>query len=392
MPWKENKPMDERAQFVFYVSEGDLSITELCDHFGVSRKTGYKWLKRYELEGLAGLSDRPRDPRHIPNRTKDDVIDFMVSMRGRHPSWGARKLMQLAHKKRPELKLPSETTVNNLLKREGLTTQRRRRYKPSHPGRPFTVPKEPNDIWTADFKGEFRLGDGEYCYPLTVCDEFSRQILSCKGLTSTGYVGAFKTFRRVFDEFGLPRAIKSDNGIPFATCGLARLSKLSVWWIKLGINPILIEPASPYQNGKHERMHRTLKQECTIPPRPTMKSQQYRFNEWQKEFNEDRPHEALDGKYPAEIYIPSSRCMPTREPKVEYPAHFEVRLVSATSAFRWHSRYVNASGSLIGEYVGLEEVLDGIWAVYFSWKRIGFMDERKKKILDHLGRYQRNNL
>lgn len=392
MPWKENKPMDERAQFVFYVFEGELSITELCDHFGVSRKTGYKWLDRYEKEGLAGLSDRACVPHRLPNRTSGEVIDYLLCMRERHPSWGARKLMQLAQKKRPELRLPSETTVNNILKRVGLTRARRRRYKPSHPGRPFTVPKEPNDIWTADFKGEFRMGNGDYCYPLTVCDEYSRQILACKGLHSTSYGGAFRTFRRVFNEYGLPRAIKSDNGIPFATSGLARLSKLSVWWIKLGINPILIEPASPYQNGKHERMHRTLKEECTIPPRVNMNIQQRRFNAWQKEFNMDRPHEGLNGKYPSELYQPSPRTMPLREPKVEYPAHFEVRRVSATSAFRWNCRYVNASGSLIGENVGLEEVMDGIWAVFFSWKRIGFMDERKRKIIDHLGRYQRNKL
>ena len=282
--------------------------------------------------------------------------------------------------------------MNNILSREGLTRKRRRRYKPSHPGRPFTNPKEPNDIWTADFKGEFRLGNGYYCYPLTVCDEYSRQILTCKGLYGTGYDGTFKEFKRVFKEYGLPRAIKSDNGMPFATIGLARLSKLSVWWIKLGIEPILIEPSSPYQNGKHERMHRTLKEECTIPPWPNMNIQQRRFNAWRKEYNEDRPHEALEGKFPAEVYRPSARSMPRRAPKVEYPDHFEVRRVSATNAFRWHHCSVNASGSLVGEYVGLEEVLDGVWAVYFSWKRIGFMDERKKRIIDHLGRYKRNKL
>lgn len=392
MPWKESRPMDERGQFVFFVYEGELSITELCEHFGVSRKTGYKWLKRYEKEGLEGLTDRARVPHRMPNRTKEDVVDFTISMRRRHPSWGARKLMQLGRKKRPQLKFPSETTVNNILKREGLTRKRSRRYKPSHPGRPFTTPREPNDIWTTDFKGEFRLGNGYYGYPLTVCDEYSRQILTCKGLYSTGYEGAFEEYRRVFKEYGLPRAIKSDNGMPFATIGLARLSKLSVWWIKLGINPILIEPSSPYQNGKHERMHRTLKEECTIPPWPNMSIQQRRFNAWRKEYNEDRPHEALGGQYPAEVYRPSPRSMPSQVPKVEYPAHYEVRRVSATNAFRWHHRYVNASGSLVGEYVGLEEVLDGIWAVYFSWKRIGFMDERKKRILDHLGRYKRNKL
>lgn len=392
MPWKESRTMDLKLQFVAFALEGDQTITELCSMFGISRKTGHKWLNRYRIRGPEGLYEMAKIPRWIPHRTPQQVVDYVVEQRKKHPSWGARKISQIAAKRATHLNMPSETTLNNIIKREGLMTNKRRRRKPGHPGRPFAVAKEPNEIWTTDFKGEFKTKDGQYCYPLTILDEYSRYLLACTGLDSTGYTGSFKVFRDVFREFGIPRAIKSDNGIPFATTGLARLSALSVWWIKLGIEPILIQPASPAQNGKHERMHRTLKREATIPPSGNRGAQQRRFNGWRNEYNLDRPHEALEGDFPSEHYRPSLRKLPKKIPRVEYPDHFQVRVVSANSCFRWHHKAIRGSSSLIHERIGFEEVLDGVWAVYFYWKRLGFFDERKSRIIDDLGRLTRKKV
>jgi putative transposase len=389
MPWREIRPMDSKLQFISFALESHLSMTELCSIFSISRKTGYKWLARYIEEGPDGLNEKSRAPNYIPHKTSKQVADFIVSCRRKHPSWGARKITQKAEQVAPKLGLPSETTINNIIKCEGLTRKKRKRRKPGHPGRPSTTAEKHNDIWTTDYKGEFKTKDGEYCYPLTILDEYSRYLLKCQGLPSTGYVGAFKAFKRAFREYGLPQAIKSDNGIPFATTGIARLSKLSVWWIKLGINPILIQPGSPYQNGVHERMHKTLKSESTIPPAGDLKAQQRRFNRWREEYNFERPHESLGGKYPSQVYKHSLKEYPSRVPDVDYPDHFEVRFVSANHCFRWNHKAVPIGSVLVHEYVGLEEVMDGIWAIYFSWKRLGFLDEKKMRIIDDLGRLKR---
>lgn len=392
MPWTNMKPMDSKIQFVSFALNSPMSMTELCSIFNISRKTGYKWLHRYIEHGPEALVDQSRAPKSIPHKTPQQVADFIISCRKKHPSWGARKIVQKAQHVAKNLKMPSETTINNIIKAHGLTNSKRKRRKPGHPGRPCVSAKSPNDIWTTDFKGEFKTKNGLYCYPLTIMDEYSRFLIDCQGLDSTGYKGAFKVFKRAFKQYGLPSVIKSDNGIPFATTGISRLSKLSVWWIKLGINPILIQPSSPYQNGAHERMHKTLKYESTIPPSGDLKAQQRRFNSWKKEYNFDRPHESLKGNSPSMIYKPSFKSYPSRIPEVEYPAHFEVRYVSANKCFRWNNNSVAISSTLIHEYVGLEEVMDGKWAVYFSWKRLGFLDERKMRILDDLGRLKRCNL
>ena len=266
MPWRDIRPMDSKIQFVSLASENLMTMSDLCDIFNISRKTGYKWLSRYLEEGSEGLQNRSKAPKSIPHKTSKEIEEFIISWRKKHPSWGARKITQQAGQIAPVLELPSETTVNNIIKSHGLTRKRRKRRKPGHPGRPSATAQSPNDIWTTDFKGEFKTKDGSYCYPLTLLDEYSRFLLDCQGLYSTSYSGAFKVFKRAFKEYGLPNSIKSDNGSPFATIGIARLSKLSVWWIRLGIDPILIQPSSPYQNGVHERMHKTLKDESTIPP------------------------------------------------------------------------------------------------------------------------------
>ena len=248
----------------------------------------------------------------------------------------------------------------------------------------------PNDVWSADYKGQFKTGDGMYCYPLTVTDNCSRFLLGCQALTSTGVHEAKPVFTRLFHEFGLPRRIRTDNGVPFATNTLARLSQLSAWWVRLGILPELIEPGHPQQNGRHERMHRTLKAETTRPAAGSCRAQQRRFNRFRAEFNHERPHEALDMQTPASRYEPSPRPMPHRLPPLEYPDRFEVRYVSANGGIRWNKRWVNVSITCVGEYVGLEEIDDGVWNVYFGPLKLGRLLERHMRIEDALGRLKRH--
>jgi transposase InsO family protein len=267
---------------------------------------------------------------------------------------------------------------------------RRQRRRIGHPGKPTSQILAPNDVWSADFKGQFRTGDGRYCYPLTVADGFSRYLLGCQALSSTAGADAKPVFTRLFREYGLPKRIRSDNGVPFATNTLARLSTLSAWWVRLGILPELIEPGHPEQNGRHERMHRTLKAETTRPAAGSLAAQQRRFNHFRQEFNHERPHEALDQATPAECYLTSPRSMPERLLPLEYPDRFEVRYVSANGGIRWNSRWVNVSIVCVGEYVGLEEIADGIWNVYFGPVRLGRLHERRLRIEDEYGRLYRH--
>ena len=381
--------MHERVRFVSDVARGEQGLSELCECYTVSRKTGYKWLERYEAEGPAGLVDRSRRPHHSPTATEGRVAEALVQLRQRHPTWGAGKLLKILRKRQPRWPLPVRSTACELLKRAGLVRARRRRSKPGHPGPPLSVMSEPNAVWCADFKGEFKTRDGEYCYPLTVTDGFSRFLLGCQALRSTRTELAKPVFTRIFEEYGLPRVVRTDNGVPFATTALARLSHLSVWWIRLGIEPELTEPASPSQNGRHERMHRTLKAEATRPPAGNLAAQQVRFNRFRAEYNEERPHESLGQEPPASVYKPSPRPFPRKLAPVEYPAHFERRYVSENGGIRWKCAWVNVTTTLAHEHVGLEEVGDGLWDVYFSHLRLGRLDERFLRIQDQYGRWTR---
>ena len=292
----------------------------------------------------------------------------------------------------PRWALPGRSTACDILSRHGMVPIKRQRRRIGHPGRPTSPILAPNDVWSADDKGQFRTGDGRYCYPLTVADGFSRYLLGCQALPSTAADGAKPIFTRLFHEYGLPKRIRTDNGVPFATTTLARLSKLSAWWVRLGILPELIEPGKPAQNGRHERMHRTLKAETTRPAAGGLAAQQQRFNLFREEFNHERPHEALDQATPATCYAPSPRPMPDRLPLLEYPDRFEVRYVSANGGIRWNSRWVNVSTVCVGEYVGLEEIADGIWNVYFGPLRLGRLSERHLRIEDAYGRLYRRHV
>jgi len=265
MPWKEASPMDQRTQFIADYLREISSITEVCAMYGITRKTGYKWIDRYLRQGPAGLEERSRRPRRVPNETSEEIVAAILEARRHHPSWGGKKLLALLHKRHPRWSLPGRSTACDILSRHGMVPRRRQRRRIGHPGKPTSQILAPNDVWCADYKGQFRTGDGRYCYPLTVTDGFSRYLLGCQGLRSTAVVEAKPIFTRLFQDYGLPKRIRTDNGVPFATNTLARLSTLSAWWVRLGILPDLIEPGHPEQNGRHERMHRTLKAETTRP-------------------------------------------------------------------------------------------------------------------------------
>ncbi len=389
MPWDQTSTMDQRRLFIADYIARSFTIMELCERYGVSRPTGYKWIYRFHDHGVAGLEELSRRPRHCPHKTAEDLVEEILELRRRHPFWGAKKLLKILRKRRPKKAWPARSTISDLLKRNHLIEKKRRRKYPGHPGKPETSMDAPNDTWCADFKGEFKTRNGIYCYPLTVTDGCTRYLLECRGLPSVAHARTKPVFAKIFREFGMPRIIRTDNGAPFATTAIGRLSRLSVWWIRLGIFPELIQPGRPSQNGRHERMHKTLKQETTRPPAKTMRGQQIRFNRFIDEFNNVRPHEALDDETPASLYKPSNREYPPRLPTVEYPGHFETRLVSRNGGFRWNSTRVPITHTLEGEYVGLEEVDDGLWDVYFGPVRLGQMDERTLTIQDALGNRRR---
>jgi len=390
MPWSVQTPMSQRLEFVETAARGLYTMTELCARYGISRRVGYKWLARYAAGGgVEGLADRSRRPAHSPRAISDETAARLLACREAHPTWGPRKLLAYLARRHPRVGWPAASTVGELLKRYGLVRPRRRRSAPGHPGRPLTPMDVPNAVWTADFKGQFRTRDGVYCFPLTVVDGCSRYLLACRGLPSVETAGARAVFERLFRERGLPERLRSDNGIPFATGALGRLSALSVWWIKLGITPELIEPSSPQQNGRHERMHRTLKAEATRPPAANATGQQRVLERFRREYNEERPHEALGNVTPAECYVSSPRPYPRRLTDPEYPGHYQVRYVSRNGGVRWHNQWVNVSHVLAEEYVGLEEVDDGVWSVYFGPVLLGRFEERDLRI--H-GAHNRNKL
>src|SRR6185503_20055837 len=310
MPWKEELPMDQKTQFISEYLRHSLSFTELCQRYHISRKTGYKWINRYNAEGPTGLLDRSRRPHSSPEQTSEALRLAIIDARRPHPSWGAKKLLKLLQRKDPLSPWPSRWTICEILKREGLVRKKTRRRKVCHPGKPTSIVTAPNELWYVDFKGQFKTRDGRYCYPLTVTDSYSRYLLGCQGLLSTETLGAKETFEGLFKKYGLPKAIRSDNGTPFASTALGRLSQLSVWWIRLGIRRELIEPGKPQQNGQHERMHRTLKAETTRPPEANLAQQQRLFNRFRREYNEERPHEGIGLKTPASMYEPSTRLLP----------------------------------------------------------------------------------
>jgi putative transposase len=371
----ETNVVDERRQFVLDFASGQWSMSELCERYGVSRPTGYKWLARQRAEGDDGLLDSTRAPHHCPHRTGDDVEALLLAAR-REFGWGAKKLLLVLAKRHPAKAWPARSTVNAILERHGVLHKNRRRRKWSHPGAAPLQTERPNQVWPTDFKGQFKTGDGHYCYPLTVTDHFSRSLLLCHALPSLKGQDVRPVFRRLFRAIGLPDAIRTDNGAPFASTGIHGLSQLNVWWMQLGIVHQRIPPSSPQKNGTHERMHRDLKRETTRPAAGSARAQQRRFDQFVRRYNEERPHDGIDGETPASRWAPSTRPYPERLTLPEYPAHMEVRRVSTAGTFRLHARQPFLSHALTNQDIGLEEVADGIWNIVFYATLLGKIDER----------------
>jgi len=375
MPWTRTDWMSERVKFIAAYLEYEASFTDLCRDFGVSRKTGYKWVRRYEADGAAALEDRLRAPHTHPNAVSADMVQAILSVRRRHPRWGPRKLRVILRRQQPRIVLPAASTIGDVLKRNGLVRRRRRIRRSSPYADRLRQYDAPNAVWCADFKGWFPVG-GERCQPLTISDGFSRYLLRCRALRHSLHRCAKRVFESAFCEYGLPRAIRTDNGPPFSTLAPAGLSRLAVWWIRLGIRPERIMPGRPDQNGRHERMHSTLKAETARPPRSSFTAQQRAFDRFQAEYNDERPHEALGQEVPASLYRSSLRTYPRRLPEVEYPAHFETRLAYPNGVISFGTTQWYVSACLAGERVGLEPCMDGRWRVHFGCVPIGVLDPR----------------
>jgi transposase InsO family protein len=376
MSWKETCPMNERVRFIGDLLVGERSMSELCTLYGVSRKTGYKWLARYEAAGASGLEDRSHAPLQQALSVDAALVQRLLQARCQHPSWGPRKLLVWLQTRHPTLKWPAASTVGEILCRHGLVSPRKRTHKsPAHQGA-LINPDAPNVLWCTDFKGQFRTGDARYCYPLTLTDAFSRYLLVCRGVLIPDTASVWRWFERAFQEHGLPMVMRSDNGPPFASKALGGLSHLSVWWIKLGIMPERISPGCPQQNGRHERMHRTLKHETTRPAAASLRAQQRAFDHFVTEYNDERPHEALGQRPPSSVYRGSPRAYPRRVPHIEYPDSYTVRQVRYNGEVKWHGHLVYVSQVLPGEAVGFYQIDEHTWRVYFGMLQLGLLDTR----------------
>lgn len=378
MPWLETNPMDERVRFIVALNGGLYSVAELSERYGVTRQCGDKWRRRYLAEGFSGLAAKSHAPHHCPHRISAEVADALLQLRRKHPRWGAVTLVALLARVRPDLHSPAPSTVADLLKREGLVQPRRRREKPAHSRGGAVHTERANQTWTADYKGQFRTLDGRYCYPLTVQDAHTRFLLACDALLSTKTDEAQPCFERLFREYGLPQVMHTDNGPPFASPTPLGLTRLNVWWIKLGITPERSRPGCPQDNARHERMHRDLSP-TRFPPALHQEGQQVKFDAVREELDYVRPHHALGLQTPAELYAPSERPMPERIPEPEYAPHWEVRRVRG-GMIRFRGRDIFISEALAKEALALEEVADGVWSVFFYHVLLARFNEREGKI------------
>jgi transposase InsO family protein len=374
--------MEERQRFIENWLQREWTMHELCRQYGISRPTGYKWLGRYRKRGEAGLVDEPRAPLSHPNATAKELEEAIIEARILRPHWGARKLLYTLKRQNPAISWPASSTIGEIMKRRGLVAPRRKRRKTPLYAQPLDAGLQPNDVWAADFKGWFRTTSGDRIDPLTVSDVASRYLIRCRAVEDTGGNAARGQFTAAFQEFGLPRAIRTDNGPPFAAVTLAGLSRLSVWWIRLGIVPERIRPGHPEENGIHERMHKTLKSETANPPKHGPRAQQAAFDRFRAEYNDQRPHEALGMRTPAEVYQPSPREFPKRLPEIEYPKGAKLHKVGPNGCIRCPNDVdVFLSNSLVGETVGLIQIDDTRWNVRFSSLPLGTCDLRTGKMV-----------
>jgi putative transposase len=381
MPWKLSSQLDERMHFISRAKSGE-KVTELCKEFGISRKTAYKFMNRFETHGPQGLHDVSRRPHHSPNQTPEAIKSLILRTKQDKETWGASKIREFLIRRNPDLKIPSRFTVHEILNRYDLVQHRRRGRKKTASEffqNPNVRSENPNEVWCADFKGQFQLGNHRYCYPLTITDHFSRYLLTCESLEDTKGAGAQPIFEEAFLEHGVPDAILTDNGSPFASCGLLGLSRLSVWWMRLGIKLHRIVPGHPEQNGRHERMHLTLKLETTRPSSGNHLQQQEKFDRFREIFNKERPHEGLEMKVPADFYQPSLRTFPKELPEIQYPLHDKTKMVGGNGTLKFGRFNFHLSDSLSYQPVGVREEDLGLWRISFMDLDLGLFDIDENK-------------
>jgi putative transposase len=390
MPWKTSSAMDEKLRFVFEYERDEQTMTELCARFGICRDTGYVWLRRYRQYGLKGLAELNRAARQHPNQTAAEVEQAVLDLRQAHMRWGPRKLKRVLERDQPGRLWPATSTIGEIVKRAGLVIARKKRRRTEPYTQPLAHANESNRVWCADFKGWFRSGDGTRIDPLTISDAYSRYLLRSQAVEKADTERVRAVFEAAFREHGLPEAIRTDNGVPFASSALGGLSRLAVWWIKLGIVPERIQAGHPEQNGRHERMHRTLKQE--LRPVEDWRAQQRELDRFRQEYNQARPHEALGMETPASVYEPSPRLYPAREPEVEYPDAMRVFRVKSQGCFRWKKHDVFLSEVLWGEPIGLLEERDRTYTVHFAHMPLARFDPVTCKLvpLNHGGPNNKN--
>jgi putative transposase len=380
MPWRETCRMNERTQFIARLLSGAEEMAELCREYGISRKTGYKWLGRYRRDGIGGLQERSPAPLRHGRALDVTVVQAVLALRQRWPRWGARKLRAKLVELHPELAAPAASTIGEWLRREGLVGRSPRHRRCPAYTRPFAAVTAANDVWCTDFKGWFRTGDGRRCDPLTLSDAHSRYLLCCQAVARPDAAHVRPLFEAAFREYGLPRAIRSDNGPPFASPGAGGLSRLAIWWIKLGITPERIVAGKPQQNGRHERVHRTLKEATAAPPAASLEAQQARFDVFRAEYNRERPHQALGQKTPASLYQPARRCYPERVEEPVYDAEQAVRRVRSNGQIKWAGEMIFVGEGLIGEPVGVNETDSGDWLVRFADIDLGYIDVARQRL------------
>jgi putative transposase len=381
MPWKDVQPMDEKTRLIGDWLSQEYTITELSDSYGISRKTIHKWVNRYKNGGPAALEDLPHIPHVYPNATPRETMDKIISIKLKHQYWGPKKIIAWLKRHEPENIWPVASTAGHILKKEGLVKKRPIRHRTPQYTEPFQHCTKPNDVWSMDFKGQFRMLDDRLCYPFTVTDNFSRYLITCQGMLHPTYSSVRPYLERAFREYGLPLAIRNDNGAPFASVGLGGISQLSVWLIKLWIRPERIAPGHPEQNPRHERMHRSLKEATTKPPKANLSQQQKAFDYFKNEYNTERPHEALDFTEPVSNYSLSNRIYPDKLPEIEYASCYTVRLVRSNGEIKWKGNQIYVSRALIGEPVGLRQISDTKWLVMLSFYPLGILDEMLNKII-----------
>jgi transposase InsO family protein len=379
MPWEQTSAMDQRVQFIADWLSRDYFKVELCAIYGISRPTADKWIKRYQQCGAEALEERSRAAHSHPNQTPEEVREMLIQTKLSHQSWGPKKVVDYLRQTQPQMSWPADSTVGEIFKRAGLVKQQRTRRRVAPYSEPFSDCQAPNQSWSADFKGDFVLGNARRCYPLTVSDNFSRFLLVCRALEHPSYRAVRPWFERVFSEYGLPYAIRTDNGAPFASLALGGISELSKWWIKLGIRPERIKPGKPAQNGRHERMHRTLKHD--VPTQPTFKVQQRCFDRFVEQYNWQRSHEALGRKTPGSVYRTSTRRFTGKVPSIEYASGITVRQVRRNGEIKWHGNLIYVAQILAQEPVGLKQIGQDQWEIRYGFHLLGVLNEQTQNIM-----------